>query len=319
MAKSNVKYFLVFVFASFIILFLGCDKENNQEETKFEILSKYLLDNNLDLPYIHYNWLTTACTVNTTGVENFFIIDLRNNEEFNLGHIEGAVNTNLDNMLNVVQSAGNKPILIVCETGQKSAYAHVALRLSGYANCQVLMYGMSAWNSDFDVLTTKTSNQAIGHQSWDNNQIFSEVVEFEPPEIITASETGENILKNRVQYIVTSGYENLDALFVLNNCDDYFINCYLSKAEVEPYGHITGAYQIKENLSLTSCGYKFLDPSAEHIIYCWSGQTSALVSAYLKVLGYDARTLDFGLNALIYDQLETHSWIESENFNYVIE
>jgi rhodanese-related sulfurtransferase len=34
------------------------------------------------------------------------------------------------------------------------------------------------------------------------------------------------------------------------------------------------------------------------IIYCYTGQTSAHVAAYLRVLGYDAKSLVFGVNAM---------------------
>ena len=32
--------------------------------------------------------------------------------------------------------------------------------------------------------------------------------------------------------------------------------------------------------------------------YCYTGQTSAVVTAYLRVLGYDAYSLTFGMNGI---------------------
>jgi rhodanese-related sulfurtransferase len=34
------------------------------------------------------------------------------------------------------------------------------------------------------------------------------------------------------------------------------------------------------------------------ITYCYTGQTSAAISAYLRVIGYNAKSLMFGMNKL---------------------
>jgi hypothetical protein len=43
------------------------------------------------------------------------------------------------------------------------------------------------------------------------------------------------------------------------------------------------------------------------------------MAAYLSVIGYDAKTLLFGANGMIYDELEGHKWSEGaiQNFDYV--
>ena len=53
-----------------------------------------------------------------------------------------------------------------------------------------------------------------------------------------------------------------------------------------------------------------------NVIYCWTGQTSALVMAYLRVLGYDAVSLKFGANSMIYDELTAHKWTSSGSYTY---
>ena len=75
------------------------------------------------------------------------------------------------------------------------------------------------------------------------------------------------------------------------------------------YGHIKGAYRLNETLKLADAtGFKNLSPSAVVVPYCWTGQTSAMVSAYLTVLGYDAKGLFFGTNNMIGTKLEKNSW-----------
>ena len=51
-------------------------------------------------------------------------------------------------------------------------------------------------------------------------------------------------------------------------------------------------------------------------VYCWTGQTSAFLTAYLRILGYDAKSLLFGANGMIYDDLEAHKWSDSQIMEY---
>ncbi len=38
-------------------------------------------------------------------------------------------------------------------------------------------------------------------------------------------------------------------------------------------------------------------------VYCYTGQTSAHVAAYLRVLGYDAKSILFGVNGMAHDTM----------------
>ena len=39
------------------------------------------------------------------------------------------------------------------------------------------------------------------------------------------------------------------------------------------------------------------------VVYCYTGQTSGFVTAYLNVLGYDVKSLLFGTNGMIYNSM----------------
>ena len=41
-----------------------------------------------------------------------------------------------------------------------------------------------------------------------------------------------------------------------------------------------------------------------------------MVTAYLTVLGYDAKSLKFGSNSMIYDDLLGHKWGASMDYDY---
>jgi rhodanese-related sulfurtransferase len=44
-----------------------------------------------------------------------------------------------------------------------------------------------------------------------------------------------------------------------------------------------------------------LSTEIPNVLYCYTGQTSAYASGYLRLLGYDARSLLFGTNGMVYD------------------
>ena len=107
-----------------------------------------MVDNDMDLPDILNGWIVGAPDL--AGVQSFIdtydIIDIRGAQDFANGHIQGAVNSPLGNILTAAANT-SKPILVVCYTGQSAGHAVVALRLSGYTDAKVLKFGMSGWRS----------------------------------------------------------------------------------------------------------------------------------------------------------------------------
>ena len=58
-----------------------------------------------------------------------------------------------------------------------------------------------------------------------------------------------------------------------------------------------------------------LDPADQQVLYCYTGQTSALVGFYLNALGYDVLSLKYGANALYHDTMPANAWAAT-GFNY---
>ncbi|PLX09831.1 MAG: hypothetical protein C0596_00690 [Marinilabiliales bacterium] len=318
MKKADLFKLLLVAFAAFALVFTGCkDDEPDPVPTDYyEVLTTYLVAHDMDLTDVATDWIISADAVNTAGIANYYIIDLRASDDFSTGHIEGAHNTTLANVLTEAASA-DKPILLVCYTGQTAAHAHVACRLSGYSDCKVLMFGMSSWNADFDSWTANTSNQGTESANWSATNTIEANVTWSLPEFTATDTTGAEILEERVEYMLTEGFKGINASDVLASPTSYFINNYWTDADVNTYGHIAGAYRIKEDLGIEAGGLENLDASSTVVTYCWTGQTSSLVTAYLTVLGYDAKSLKFGANGMIYDALTAHKWTASGDYPYV--
>ncbi|MBN1650706.1 MAG: rhodanese-like domain-containing protein, partial [Bacteroidales bacterium] len=134
--------------------------------------------------------------------------------------------------------------------------------------------------------------------------------------ISSASTSGEGILAERVNYMLTNGFKGINAADVLTAPSSYFINNYWAAADVETYGHISGAYRVNP-LTIEGGEINNLNPDKTIVTYCWTGQTSSMVTAYLNVLGYNASSLKFGTNSLIYDDLAaSHQWVSTESKDY---
>lgn len=84
----------------------------------------------------------------TMGVQ---VIDVRTPKEFNSGHIEGAVNIDIskrDVFNNRVDGLDkNRPVLVYCEVGGRSAAAANLLSSKGFVQIVDLDGGMAAWRS----------------------------------------------------------------------------------------------------------------------------------------------------------------------------
>ncbi len=80
--------------------------------------------------------------------KKFFVIDARDQGQFDKGHIPGAHNIEWRQVLaRRNQIPKDKPVLIYCNAGTLSAQAGFALRLAGYENVRILQGGMSEWQA----------------------------------------------------------------------------------------------------------------------------------------------------------------------------
>ena len=325
--NSIMKNFMKFslLVGMIAVLFLSACKKDEPAPSpeppatnNFEVFKNYLVDNQLDISDVLDGWITTAEKVHDTPAD-FYVIDIRSAEDFQNGHIPGAVNSTLKDILTAAELSGGKTIVVACYTGQTAGHAVLALRLSGYASAKVLKWGMSSWNNTTGgSWLNNTSDMADGHASWTFPAVPATNIEFGDPTLETTAEDGAGILKERVAVLLNGGMNKISNAEVLAAPGDYFVNNYWAEADNTHYGHVSGAYRIQP-LTLAGGEYKFLDQSTTIVSYCWTGQTSSMLTAYLKVLGYDVKSLLFGANGLIHSKLESHKFTAAQIMDYDLE
>lgn len=296
-------FYLLMVMAVMpLLMTTGCKDEVTT--TEFDTLTEYAKANSLDLTDVLSGWVASAAgfNVDTTdfSVPDYYIMDFRGAADFDNGHIKDAHNVAFANVLTEAANAGGKPIMCVCYTGQTAARATGFLRMAGYS-AKSLKWGMSAWNATF---TGKWDANAVDFTSPNWVTTGDPVVntEFSAPTFTSDKATGAEILTDRLNAALSLPW-TISKTDVLTSPDSYFVNNKWSIDSWNAFGHVKGAYRIDEELNID--GLKYLNPDEDMVTYCYTGQTSAITTAWLNVMGYDkAKSLLFGANGVVHTALK---------------
>ncbi len=88
-------------------------------------------------------------------------------------------------------------------------------------------------------------------------------------------------------------------------------------AEHYAAGHIPGAINMDAKKMFATAELAKLPKGKQIISYCYSGQTASQVTAALRMLGYDAYNMQFGMPSwAIVDATSTPVWDVSKSGNY---
>lgn len=316
-----MKKLLAILTALMLILFLGACSEStdgDEEINEFEMLSGHLESGSASsLQWVNSlsGWIVNYGDIKD-NLSDYFILDIRSSEDFNnLGHLTDAVNSTMAGMFDAVAST-TKPILVVCYSGQSASYAHTLLRLKGH-EAYVLKFGMSIVDVKYDKWTANCNKYAsVGDGSAWVTTASEKLPQFDYPTLSTGKKTAEEILDDRIDAAIAQWGECLtNAQNVADNLNNYNVITYwnLTDADVggNPFtvlGHFDGAYQVPMKTMKTTQYLSALDPDGTNILYCWTGQTAAATISYLRVLGYDVKSVAFGVNSIIWDDLPAHKW-----------
>jgi len=241
--------------------------------------------------------------------KNIHIIDIRKPADFNQGHIPGAVNLGMNQLLDYFKNDINpnsfSHIIMVCYTGQSAGFATSILQLLGYDNVYDMKWGMSSWDEN---TAEKKWLKNISNEYADQLEMTSNS-KNEPtafPDLNTGKTVGLEILQQRAEELLSEGFKpftvKADELF--NNGDNYYIVNYWPEKKYNK-GHIPGAIQYDPKKSLGRATHLNTLPTDETVVpYCFTGQHSAFVTAYLNMIGYDAKSLVYGANSFMNGEMQ---------------
>jgi rhodanese-related sulfurtransferase len=324
---SLSKIFLVLLSLS-LILFTACSEDSTTEPTP--AVDEFALVT--EVGDVYFSTYTTAnlAPVNITVASLFdnlndgdasndpYIIDWRAADAYASGHIVGAVNmalgdlvTNLDN--GTVPS--DRTILNICYTGQTASVATSFLNLLGY-EAQNLKYGMCGVTDDANIIGTDKWALAVAADEYALNMTDAGTPtnEYDYPVLDTGKDNAVEIIKARFAPAEPWG---VAVASVIAAPDDYFVINYWAYADYMNIGHIEGAYQFTPNADFVTTGkLKNLPTDKKIAVYCWTGQTSAQVVTYLRILGYDAYSIYYGVNGFAFNSLPETARFHAPSADY---
>ncbi|MBL6970254.1 MAG: rhodanese-like domain-containing protein [Campylobacterales bacterium] len=303
---------------------------NVSANSEYDTLTKYMAENNLDMNKVmdRKTWIPHAAVL-VENIKDYTILDIREGdiapkngiEDFEDGHIAGAINTSFKNILktaNKINSEDN--ILVVSHDGQAAAAAAVALRLSGYPTTKVLKFGMSGWNNKFDVWSAHQTDQALNSKNWTMTDAKKPKKYSKKPNLNTSKSTGKEILAARVNKFLENGFNTIEAKDLLANANAYYVVNQGSKKAYGKYGRVDGAHQFKWPMINPKKGNGSLSnyPTDRNIVqYCWTGHAAISVSSWMNVLGYQAKGMSFGVNDMFISKMKEKKFKKPSNLSYV--
>jgi len=252
--------------------------------------------------------LIKASVVNESLGSNIKIIDLRTPLLYSQGHIKGAISKRFEDLPAYFET-GIKPfelekIILVCDDGQISCYATSLLRLMGYGNVYAMRWGMSSWNRKY--AGAGWLKGLSGKYEPNLEQATHEKpVAKGMPELKTGLTTGAEISVARFKIIFAegTGIVLITADDVFANLQQYFIINYERKDKYDD-GHIPGAVRYKPNATLgLTAEMSTIPVDKTVVVYCGTGHNSGFVTAYLRLFGYNAKTLKYGNNGFMHDKM----------------
>jgi len=304
----------IFLLWSVMLIFvMSCDKDNPTKATAVDEFA--LLTAAGDVYFSNYTTASGAA-INLSAQQLYenlqdgntandpMILDYRSAADFATGHIRGAVNISLANLVSKINDGTitkSKTILNVCYTGQTASVATSFLNLMGF-EAQNLTWGMCGVKVDPSITGTDKWSTQIAADEFATQLVATETTPSQTysfPDPATGQKTAEEIMKQRFGTFTSSW--SISAADVFANPANYFIVNYWPRAEYLNPGHISGAFCFEPKTSLKSDAMlKNLPTDKTIVVYCYSGQTSAQVVTYLNLLGYNAKSLLYGMNGFAY-------------------
>jgi rhodanese-related sulfurtransferase len=260
------------------------------------------------------------------NLNNYLVIDLRDSSDFLKGHIEGAKNIPNDSLFNYIRTNYTRfsKVVLISASGQSAAYYSALTHLAGFTNIYYMNYGMASWNIFFSSVWTERlstyPDPGIFTHTYYQKRNYSHLPETS---LNLSSKSMKDFVQERADALIKEGFNEdfnsassksaLTFNYWININPQFYLICtgpvmlYSSNPYSTNTYHPIGAvfYQVPPDPSdFRSVSYLQTLPSDSSIaVYSGTGQESAFYTAYLRLLGYDARSVLFGMNNIDYSML----------------
>jgi len=220
--------------------------------------------------------------------DDMVIIDIRSAGDYATSHVKGAINlpwggTAISDGLKSISQ--DKEVFIYCVSGQTAGQTVLVMNAAGINARSVNLgykFGISKVEG-FDELITETEVNEFGSETYDIDPEFQTVAD--------AYYAGLAGVKDTTYANYKISEDNLKAM--IDNGDDFFL---LSARKAKDYTevHIEGAINIPYGSTMLD-NLANVPMDKPVVVYCYSGQTAGQAVAAMRLLGYDAVSLNGGM------------------------
>lgn len=237
----------------------------------------------------------------------FFVVDVRDWQDYCLGHIEGALHLDFNSWAdpeNLARLPRDRKIIVVCDNGCASAQVSAGLRLLGY-DAAIIRTGMNGWTRNrqtgsivttlesaaFPVDRTEAAPCAPAPQGVGFGDITVEVFE-KIAAAIDRQFRSAPVDGATPRYIIRPSqlHAALD-----NGSDEYFLLDVREDFEFEGVGHIEGACWMDFKAAAVTDNLAQLPRDRTIVTVCYTGNMAAQLATILRLLGYKALVLELGM------------------------
>lgn len=219
--------------------------------------------------------------------QDMFILDIRQPDVYAAGHVKGAVNAPwgpaiAENLKFIPQ---DKPVYVYCYTGQTAGQAVMTLNAAGI-DAKSVTFGYNLGISKvagFEAQIETTAN-SFGTATFDIAPTMQEALTAYYAGLADVKETpfaNYKISELNLRKMIDSEDKSIYILSVRSEAD-YNL------------GHIIGAERISFGKGMQE-KFASLPMDKKIAVYCYTGQTSGQTVAGLRLLGYDAVSLNGGM------------------------
>ena len=213
--------------------------------------------------------------------QDVVLIDVRQPEEYEGGHIEGSFNVPLREVGNNLNLLPDKDatIVVICQVGARATLASTALQILGYENVLILRGGINGWTAEELPLVTEPFVPEAGEAPELDPIIFEAVNTY-----LTGIPQGFGMVS--ATNLAAELVENPPFLIDVRSADEWNT------------GYIDGAEHIWINEFISRRAELPTDKDTTIVVYCGSAYRGAMAAVMMNLLGYtDVRNLSGGLNA----------------------
>lgn len=218
--------------------------------------------------------------------DDLVILDIRQADVYAEGHLEGAVNIPWGSAIaeNLTKIPQDQEVFIYCYSGQTAGQAVMTLNLAGI-NARSVSYG---WNFG---LSKAEGIEAVTETSV--NVLTEDVATIDPEiqEALTAYYDGLGDVSDTKWKNYKVSEDNLATMIEMSEA---FTLVSARRADDYTEGHIQGAINVPYGTSFIE-GLGAVTMDEKVVVYCYSGQTAGQATAAMKLLGYDAVSLNGGI------------------------